>query len=200
MPSPAPNANGWNNTNVAVSFNGTDNLSGIASCSAPITLTTQGAGQTASGTCTDNAGNVSAPASAKVNIDKTPPAITITAPANGGVYLMNTPLTANYGCTDTLSGVASCTAPVNNAAAISTSAVGPFSFTVNAGDNAGNAAALTSAYKIQYAPAGTMCLGAPGHAILQPVNADGSSIFKQGQDGPRQVPSLRREWCLHRER
>src|SRR5207248_11433677 len=72
---PIPNANGWNNTSVTVSFAGTDNLSGIDSCSSPITFTNQGAGQIATGTCTDKAGNVSDPAKVLVNIDKTPPAI-----------------------------------------------------------------------------------------------------------------------------
>jgi hypothetical protein len=72
---PVPNNNGWNNTNVTVSFTGTDALSGIDSCSAPITFTSEGTGQIASGACTDKAGNVSSPATAKVNIDKTPPVI-----------------------------------------------------------------------------------------------------------------------------
>jgi hypothetical protein len=35
-----------------------------------------------------------------------------------------------------------------------------------------------------YLPAGTACLGSPGHQILQPVNADGSSTFKQGSTVP----------------
>jgi hypothetical protein len=37
---------------------------------------------------------------------------------------------------------------------------------------------------ITYAPAGTACLGEPSHAILQPVNADGSSVFKAGSTVP----------------
>jgi hypothetical protein len=36
----------------------------------------------------------------------------------------------------------------------------------------------------QYQPAGTTCDGDAGHAILQPVNADGSSVFKQGSAVP----------------
>jgi hypothetical protein len=72
---PSPNANGWTNANTTVSFAGTDSISGIDSCSAPVTLTNEGAGQTATGTCTDKAGNVSAPATATVNIDRTAPII-----------------------------------------------------------------------------------------------------------------------------
>lgn len=72
---PGRNSNGWNNADVTVSFSGIDNLSGIDFCSAPITFTNEGSGQTANGTCTDRAGNVSAPATAKVSVDKTPPVI-----------------------------------------------------------------------------------------------------------------------------
>jgi hypothetical protein len=35
---------------------------------------------------------------------------------------------------------------------------------------------------VQYATAN--CLGSPGHSILQPINADGSSVFKQGSTVP----------------
>jgi hypothetical protein len=74
--SPGPNTNGWNNSDVTVSFSGTDNLSGIATCDAAVVLTGEGAGQSASGTCTDLAGNVSAPATASgINIDKTAPLV-----------------------------------------------------------------------------------------------------------------------------
>lgn len=48
--SPAPNANGWNNTDVTVTLSGSDSLSGIDSCSAPVTLGSEGAGQSASAT------------------------------------------------------------------------------------------------------------------------------------------------------
>jgi len=104
VPSPAPNGNGWNNTDVVVSFTGTDALSGIASCSPAVTLSSQGAGQSASGTCTDNAGNVSAPATANVNIDKTPPVLSL--PANITVSTFLPSVAVNYlaTVTDNLDG------------------------------------------------------------------------------------------------
>jgi hypothetical protein len=37
---------------------------------------------------------------------------------------------------------------------------------------------------IQYAPLGTICLGSPGHQILQPINFDGTSVFKKGSTVP----------------
>jgi hypothetical protein len=71
---PAPNGAGWNNTNVTVTFTGADALSGIAFCTAPVVLSTEGTGLSATGTCTDNAGNVSVPVSVTgINIDKTAP-------------------------------------------------------------------------------------------------------------------------------
>ncbi|MGC2694177.1 MAG: hypothetical protein WA738_00140, partial [Candidatus Angelobacter sp.] len=72
--SPAPNAAGWNNSNVTVSFTCSDAISGVATCPSPVTVTTEAANQTVSGTATDHAGN-SASASVSVNLDKTAPAI-----------------------------------------------------------------------------------------------------------------------------
>ena len=37
---------------------------------------------------------------------------------------------------------------------------------------------------VTYAPAGSSCLGSAGHTILQPINADGTSVFKQGSTVP----------------
>src|SRR5215471_21578580 len=55
--SPAPNAAGWNNTNVTVTFTCSDATSGVASCPPPQTLTNDGANQQVSGTASDKAGN-----------------------------------------------------------------------------------------------------------------------------------------------
>jgi pectin methylesterase-like acyl-CoA thioesterase len=72
VPNPAPNANGWNNTNVTVSFNASDALSGIFSSSSPVTVASEGAGQVVTGSATDRAGN-SATVNISINIDKTAP-------------------------------------------------------------------------------------------------------------------------------
>ncbi len=92
---PAPNSNGWNNTDVTVSFSGSDALSGLAFCDPDMILSTEGAGQSASGTCTDKAGNVSTPAIASnINIDKTGPALNL--PANISVGTTSMGATINY--------------------------------------------------------------------------------------------------------
>jgi pectin methylesterase-like acyl-CoA thioesterase len=73
---PAPNSNGWNNTAVTVSFNAADGLSGVASFSGPVTITTEGANQLVNGSATDLAGNTST-TSTSVSIDKTAPELFI---------------------------------------------------------------------------------------------------------------------------
>ena len=40
------------------------------------------------------------------------------------------------------------------------------------------------AITITYAPTGSSCLGQPANTILQPINVDGSSVFKQGSTVP----------------
>ena len=73
---PAANANGWHNTDVTVSFDCQDATSGVATCSDPVVVSTEGANQTITGTATDHAGN-SASSSVTVNLDKTAPGVAI---------------------------------------------------------------------------------------------------------------------------
>ena len=74
-PQPAPNAAGWNNTNVSLPFVASDNLSGVASISvpSPLVLMTEGSSVTRSVAVTDVAGNKATFTSSPVKIDKTPP-------------------------------------------------------------------------------------------------------------------------------
>ncbi len=80
---PAPQ-NGWNNTEVTVTFECADAISGIASCTAPVLVTTEGGGQVATGTATDRAGNT-ATAAVTLSIDMTAPSVTIVSPSAGAV-------------------------------------------------------------------------------------------------------------------
>jgi hypothetical protein len=115
-------------------------------------------------------------------VDKKAPAIAIAAPTATS-YLLNQAVAASYACTDGGSGVANCAGPVASGANIDTASVGAKSFAVNAVDNVGNVASQATGYTVAYAVGGT-CLGSPSRAILQPVNADGSSVFKQGSTVP----------------
>jgi len=135
---PTPNAAGWNNTDVTVTFTCTDALSGIASCTNPVTVSTEGAGQSVSGTATDNADNTAAD-TVTVNVDKTQPTITASrSPAPNSFGWNNTNVTVSFTCSDTLSGVKSCTAPVT----VSTEGANQ-QVTGQAVDNADNSASAT---------------------------------------------------------
>jgi hypothetical protein len=66
---------------VTVTFTCSDKTSGVASCPAPVTISTEIANKLVSGTATDLAGNT-ATASVNINLDMTPPTITgIVSPA-----------------------------------------------------------------------------------------------------------------------
>lgn len=106
---PSPNAFGWNNSDVTVSFICDDLLSGVDSCTAPVTLNREGGGQTVDGTAADKAGNKSTTTSAAVNIDKTPPTITgLATPVANSSGWNNSAVEVAFQCEDTLSGVQSC--------------------------------------------------------------------------------------------
>jgi hypothetical protein len=79
---PAPNANGWNNSDVTVSFDCADTLSGLAGGPpGPTTISTEGEKQVVAVSCEDVAGNT-AQSMTEINIDKTPPLI-VGLPAPG---------------------------------------------------------------------------------------------------------------------
>ena len=110
--SPPANENGWNNSDVTVSFDCDDDESGIASCTDPVLVTEEGENQAIEGTAVDNAGNT-ATNIATVNLDKTAPEIiqTVTPPANPAGW-HNTDVSISFECDDALSGVEECLAPV----------------------------------------------------------------------------------------
>jgi predicted outer membrane repeat protein len=67
-------------------------------------------------------------------------------------------------------------------------AVGAYTITATYSDSGPsaifNGSVGTGSVSILYQPAPTACDGDAGHTILQPVNADGSSVFKQGRTVP----------------
>jgi hypothetical protein len=108
--SPAANANGWNNSNVTVTFTCSDGQSGVASCTGPQILTTEGKDQPVTGTAEDNAGNT-ATDPATVSIDKTDPTIKAApdrAANPNGWYADD--VTVGFQCSDALSGIDMCPA------------------------------------------------------------------------------------------
>ena len=110
-------------------------------------------------------------------VDKKGPSITITTPAASGNYTLGQAVAASYGCTDGGSGPGTCLGTVANLSNIDTGSAGPKTFTVNATDALGNASVLSAGYNVNFSLG--MCNGEAGHQVLQPVNPDGSSVFKK---------------------
>jgi hypothetical protein len=132
--SPAPNPNGWNNTPVTVTFVCSDATSGLAAGSppAPTVLSSEGVDQSASGTCTDLAGNSASATVSNIDID-------VTAPE---AYLQFNPATKDIAVfgRDSLSGIsASPTAPASVVASGTLGQIRVYNVT----DNAGNVLQLT---------------------------------------------------------
>jgi hypothetical protein len=142
--SPAANAAGWNTTDVTVNWNWADNIggSGIDSNNCTSTSTSSGEGTLSlSATCKDLAGNTGN-ASYTVMVDKTPPTISaaVASLPNGTRDWYTGPVTVDFTCADTLSGVATCPSPQtlsSDGSAVSSTAQ-------TATDKAGNTSAASN--------------------------------------------------------
>lgn len=170
--SPAPNGSGWNNTNVAVSFSCSDAPSGVASCEPDLTLSSEGAGLSASGTAVDNAGNSASATVSGINIDKTAPTVSVTGVTNGAEYLLGSVVPA-AGCdtTDGLSGVATAATLTGGY----TGGVGDFTATCSGAlDNAGNAGSASVSFKVIY----------NWNGFFQPVDNNTINVAKAGSAIP----------------
>jgi len=145
----APDSNGWYTHPVNVTFSGSDSNSGIASCTSGAYSGPDGAGATATGTCTDKAGNVSSAGSLQLKYDSTPPATTATPgrkPNSLGWY--SSPVTVTFAGTDATSGIASCTP----AARYKGPDNGAVTLTGTCTDQAGNQSSASYAFKYDSTP------------------------------------------------
>ena len=104
-----PDANGWHNHAVTVTFQGTDGTSGVATCTQTTYSGPDDPSVALSGTCVDQAGNQSPSALFTTKYDETPPQATATVsrPADVNGW-HNHPLTVSYAGSDATSGLASC--------------------------------------------------------------------------------------------
>ncbi len=134
-------SNGWYNHPVAITFVGSDATSGIASCTSVTYSGPDSSSATVGGVCKDNAGNTSSAAAFAVKYDSTAPTVTATparAADDNGWY--SHAVQVSFAGTDSMSGIASCTAPVTYS--------GPDSSSVSAAgscvDQAGNKGAASS--------------------------------------------------------
>jgi predicted alpha-1,2-mannosidase len=159
----SPNAvSGWY-VNPTVTLSGTDEASGVdrseyrldgaqtwTAYGGPFPVTGDG-GHTLEYRSVDLAGNVEATKTLTFKVDATKPAITLTKPTDGAIYLLNAAVNAAYSCNDSRSGVDTCRGSVANGAALDTSSVGFHDFTVRASDVAGNTRTLTVTYQVVWA-------------------------------------------------
>ena len=140
--SPTPNAAGWNNTDVTVTFTCSDALSGLAAGSPPaaVTLQGEGANQSRIGSCRDVAGNSSSTTVGLINIDTTAPNTNATAPSGWN----NTSVTVSLNAADAMSGTAATYYTLDGSAQQSGTSVpisteGTHTLQFWSVDNAGNA-------------------------------------------------------------
>ena len=167
---PQANVNNWHRVDATVTFDCSDSVSGIASCTAPVTVTAEGAGQVITGTAVDIAGNT-ANASVEINLDKTPPFVNITNPVANS--LTSEPDVTIFGQTyDTLSFVTATINGVNLALQMdggfsysTTLSEGINNFTVVAIDRADNS--TTHQLSVTYQPINNPPVASPISVITE---------------------------------
>jgi hypothetical protein len=175
-PNRGADSNGWYNNPVDVVFGGTDDTSGIGSCSTISYSGPDSASASALGHCTDLAGNSSADvASSSFAYDATAPTVQLTGVTDGATYTLGAVPAAGCDAQDNLSGVASGGALSLTGG--TPNGVGTFEATCSAPtDVAGNPGiGATASYTVAYS-------GVSG--ILQPINPDNTSVFSRGKAVP----------------
>jgi hypothetical protein len=105
----APDTNGWYNHALGVAVTGTDATSGIASCTSLTYSGSDSGTASVAGTCTDNAGNVSAPKTLAFQYDATAPSMSASARGADANGWYNHPVDVAFQGTDAVSGVDTCT-------------------------------------------------------------------------------------------
>jgi lysophospholipase L1-like esterase len=138
-----------------------------ASIPEPVTHNTSGS-FTDIASVKDLAGNESSQTSSTVQVDATAPSLSVSCP---GTVLLNGSASATVSASDGHSGLA---ADPGGTVAIDTSTAGPKTVTRTATDNVGYETTRSCTTNVLYGYSG----------LLQPVNSDGTSIFKLGSTVP----------------
>ena len=166
--SPAANNAGWNNTNVTVNWNWTDNAGpsaiDVLNCTTSSTSSGEGSALAIAATCQDRTGNVAPAASYVVAVDKTKP--TLSPSVSPTSILLNGTATVTSGAADALSGLSA-----DGCDALDTTTPGTKTVTCTATDNAGNSNSASATYVVNYGFSG----------FLAPVND--SPVVNTGKAG-----------------
>ena len=159
-----PDANGWFNHAVTITFQGADATSGVDSCTQVTYAGPDDSSVALSGTCRDRAGNESASSPFTLRYDETPPQASATPSRGGDVDgWYNHALTVSFSGSDSMSGLDSCDAPRSYTGPDSASA----SVTGSCRDRAGNAAPRS--FGLRYDSTAPQVTAVPG----RPPNANG---------------------------
>ena len=144
---PAANANGWNNTNVTVSFDCLtgDPLDIIISCPSDVVLSTEGANQSVTRSATTKGGGTVTATIAGISIDKTAPTITFTGATT---YTIDENVSITCVISDALSGLAPGSACESASGPAYLLGVGTHTLHASGIDLAGNPASATFTYTI----------------------------------------------------
>jgi lysophospholipase L1-like esterase len=170
--------NGWfaDTVTVSASDNGDPDLadgsagSGVDLSSLPASATHNTTGSFSdSATVKDAVGNESIQTSLDTKVDATAPSLSVTCPV--AVLLNASGVNATVTASDDESGLVS---DPSGSVAISTATVGPKTVSRTATDNVGHSTTKSCTTQVQYMYSG----------VFQPINADGSSIFKLGSTVP----------------
>ena len=140
------NTQGWNNTDVTLTWNCTDTGgSGVVTSTVSRTLITEGADQSAIGTCADLAGNTASDTHGSINIDKTAPSVSLVdGPVDGASYYFGSvPAAPTCVASDALSHLDGTCGVTGDG-----TTVGSHSYTATATDMAGNQATDTHSYSV----------------------------------------------------
>jgi hypothetical protein len=175
-PNPEPNAAGWNNSDVSISYATFDDGSGVFPFSGQFALSNEGAAVQGTITITDRAGNSASQLIPAVKIDKTPPVTTHSVNVSGNQATFT--LTA----ADNLSGVAATSYSVNGGAtqtysgAFIITGAGSYTITYSSADVANNAEATKTATLTIGSQPRTMTLVAVKDSFLR----DGADDTNEG--------------------
>jgi CSLREA domain-containing protein len=175
--SPAvPNGtNNWYTTQPTVTFSCTDNVSGVATCSGPSTLTENQNPQSVTGTAADNAGNQSQDTVSGIKVDTTAPTTPTFSGIQAQLYPVNSlPASSAISCTatDSISGFHDCVVTGYS------NAIGAHTLTATATDNAGNQSTSTLTYTVGFQAGNILApVSAPSGDQTNPAASD-LQVFK----------------------